>query len=194
MRLKSGVFFALANCLWVAPGLAQVSSVGGAPSVPAGAGPRIEFQVGPNGTLDISGAQSIDTNMVGENFRGNLGSSRSQTNLPGGSKLPSSSFPEQSVTIPFRTPNFGPNLTGSLPDAGSGLNRAKVDIGSYSNFILPRFRTGDDGQPAMPTRSRMNPSDSWRYRYFNNRWWYWKTDKTWSYWNGTSWLDHTSHS
>ena len=30
--------------------------------------------------------------------------------------------------------------------------------------------------------------DTWRYRWNNDRWWYWTPEKKWVVWNGTTWV------
>ncbi len=32
--------------------------------------------------------------------------------------------------------------------------------------------------------------DGWRYRYYNNRWWYWGPNNSWSYWYGNAWVPY----
>ncbi|HET6880623.1 MAG TPA: hypothetical protein VFI31_10735 [Pirellulales bacterium] len=36
------------------------------------------------------------------------------------------------------------------------------------------------------------PENQWRYRLYDDRWWYWTTDNTWSFYNGDIWVPYSA--
>lgn len=162
-----------------APVLGQTSDPAAANRELIGEGPKVNVQQSAIGTLDVGGAGATNTNVTGENLRGNLGASRP---LPG-STLPSTA-PKAAI------PNFGfqtPDLGAGQRSSASGAKPTKQDLSAVQDIILPRFRSTheDDTQIAVLPRE----ADGWRYKYFNGRWWYWKPDDSWAYWNGRKWLN-----
>ena len=72
----------------------------------------------------------------------------------------------------------GPNL-GSA--SGAGPNQADVETLPAG----PAERVESTPHDASPVQA----ADSWRYRWYQGRWWYYQTDERWAYWDGQSWRD-----
>jgi hypothetical protein len=119
--------------------------------------------------------------MTGENLRGSLGGSPLGTGVNPAPAPPAIGLPNYS----FGSPNLGPNLPGASRGAVAERKPTNEDVSAMTELILPRFR-------AMIDEPR--GSDAWRYRYFNGRWWYWKPNRTWVYWQLGQWLDLPSRS
>ena len=81
----------------------------------------------------------------------------------------------------FQSPDFGPDLRGAAP----GFKPPAKELRMAKDLILPRFRTQTNESSVGTAPS--SQSDSWRYRYFNGRWWYWKPSNAWAYWDGSLW-------
>ncbi len=149
-----------------------------------GSGPRANIQVSPNGTIEVGGARGSDLDLTGDNLRGSFGASRSQSPgvvvpSPPALKLPGTG------RNPLGAPNFGPSLPGGSSTRDE-LPRVTGDDIDVSTLILPRFR-GRLGSGASPTSDSRSANESWRYRLFRGRWWYWQSSQTWVYWDGSQW-------
>jgi hypothetical protein len=145
-----------------------------------GEGPNVTVQQSAIGTLDVGGPGAANPKLIGENLRGNLGASRGQ---PAAGLTPA----VQNAGVPnysFQTPQFGPDLGGAAP----ARKPTKEEIRVAEDLILPRFRVGhgEEGRLALSTHD----ADGWRYRYQNGRWWYWRPNETWAYWDGARWVNH----
>ena len=115
--------------------------------------------------------------MVGENFRGSFGASRSQ---PGWSITPESAEIERSGSL--RGPQFRPQHAQPFRAGRRTSSQVdEADLAAYPGLILPRFRAALVGNTG-----RQGP-DAWRYRYFSGRWWYWQPPGSWLYWDGARW-------
>lgn len=47
----------------------------------------------------------------------------------------------------------------------------------------------DAARAAERTATRGEPRNRWRYEFYSGRWWYWKRDAQWSYFDGRRWVD-----
>lgn len=47
----------------------------------------------------------------------------------------------------------------------------------------------DAARAADPGVSQGEPKNRWRYEFYSGRWWYWKADAQWSYFDGRKWVD-----
>jgi len=180
VRYCAAAALAVSWCLTSA--LAQVSNP--AQQELTGTGPKVEVQTSANGTLDVGGAGASNTNVTGENLRGNLGASVPQPDKMVNPPLPAASLPANS----FSVPDLAPSLRGMSADA-QGLKPTQKDIRFATELILPRFRADLGGSTARTSTSQA--SDAWRYRYSGRRWWYWKPNNTWAYWDGSQWLGYS---
>ena len=147
-----------------------------------GEGPKVNVQQSANATLDVGGPGVVNPKLTGENLRGNLGASGPQPAAGTTPAVPNAGIPIDS----FRAPNFGPDLRGRVP----GRAPSKQELRVAEDLILPRFRAdlGDNTLPAASGRQ----ADGWRYRYFNGRWWYWRSNSTWAYWDGSRWQERAA--
>jgi len=147
-----------------------------------GEGPKVTVQQSAIGTLEVGGPDAANPKLTGENLRGNLGASRAQTPAGATPALPNAGVPSYS----FQTPNFGPDLQGSAP----GRKPPKEELRMVEDLILPRFRA-TLGDSKLQTAS-LHEADGWRYQYFNGRWWYWRPNDTWAYWDGSQWRERAA--
>jgi hypothetical protein len=174
----------LAASCWSMPAVAQSTNPASRELI--GTGPKVEIQTSANATLDVGGAGAANTNVTGENLRGNLGASIPQRDRLVNPVLPAASLP---VNV------FGvPDLSLTLHGLSAGVQRAspgQKDIRFATELILPRFRD-DLGHSAVSDSSSNATPDASRYRYANGRWWYWKPNKTWAYWDGSRWRDYSA--
>ncbi len=88
------------------------------------------------------------------------------------------------TTVPnysFQTPDLGSDLRGPAP----GQKPPAQELRVAKDLILPRFRAQAGTSSAEIAFA--GQSDAWRYRYFNGRWWYWRPNETWGYWDGAQW-------
>jgi hypothetical protein len=51
---------------------------------------------------------------------------------------------------------------------------------------------GAMGSRALPAAEQ--DRDSWRYRVWNNQWWYWTAEQRWVYWQNNRWNDYRGSS
>ncbi len=187
MRIRHFLLLLLGAAVGVPQAAAQTADPSAGPaSGLTGTGPRVDVQVGPNGTLDVRGARGADVDLSGANFRGSFGASRPQPGLP------------NPVPAPASPPTFGrglapPSFAPNLPTPGqtwdhqhSSAADRQTDV---ADLILPRFRRGASGGswPALAAERSGAPGDSWRYQYFRQRWWYWQPSESWVYWDGQKW-------
>ncbi len=169
--------------LGASPAWAQTADPAAANRALIGEGPNVTVQQSAIGTLDVGGPGAANPKLTGENLRGNLGASRMQQNPAMTPTAPNTALPNYS----FQAPNFGPDLGGSAP----GHQPSATELNAAEGLILSRFRAqqGDDQRLATADRG----ADGWRYQYFNGRWWYWKPNETWAYWNGTRWVNRNQN-
>jgi hypothetical protein len=183
MKRRWNLALALAVSCW--PMSARAQSTNPANQELIGTGPKIEVQTSANATIDVGGAGAANTNVTGQNLRGNLGATIPQPERLMNPALPAATLPANN----FAVPDLGPNLRGLAPDA-LGRKPTQKDIRIATELILPRFR--DDLENGNTRTSQTGAaSEAWRYRNANGRWWYWKPNKTWAYWNGRQWLDYS---
>jgi hypothetical protein len=162
------------------PVLAQPADPAAANRELIGEGPNVDVQQSAIGTLDVGGAGAANPNVTGGNLRGNLGASRPQ---PAG---PTPSAPNAGIpNYTFQTPSFGPDARGDT----LGRKPTKQDLRVAEDLILPRFRSQHADGKLAATSTRQN--DDWRYQYFNGRWWYWRPNNSWAFWNGSQWRQRT---
>jgi hypothetical protein len=142
-------------------------ATGGVPTAsPGGTG---DVRQDPNSALDFEAVRGTGTGNVGQNFRGTLGASTPSQGRDIGQGLPSSSVGGSAMPVRPSMPDLRPNLSQKRV-AGEGAEALKS---MASGLILPRYQRAT------------TPSD--RRRYFAGRWWYWRTDHRWSYWDGSRW-------
>jgi hypothetical protein len=169
----------------VAPNVVAIAqSTSPAPaSTPLGTGPRVEIQVGPNGTLDVGGARGSDVNLTGENLRGSFGASWPQTGLNFNPVGPSPVLP-----APTARPLFSPGFDfGAAGGAGGNLDSAATNQAEINDLILPRFRADLSG-----ASRQSGGQENWRYKHSSGRWWYWRPNQSWLYWDGAEWRPFVS--
>ena len=121
--------------------------------------------------------------VTGENLRGNLGASRAVPSMSTPA-TPSTGVPNYS----FQTPQFGSDLSQPLRTGVPPADERR----EANDLILPRFRAKlAAGTRATGTLAAVSAqeADGWRYRYSNGRWWYWKPNNSWAFWDGSRWLD-----
>jgi hypothetical protein len=161
------------------PVRAQTSDPAAANRALIGEGPKVNVQQSAIGTLDVGGPGAANPKLTGENLRGNLGASRAQPDAGITPAAPHAGVPNYS----FQTPNFGPDLGGPAP----ARKPTKQDLRVAEDLILPRFRSGRGEQNQLAPLT--HDADGWRYRHFNGRWWYWKPNESWAYWDGARWAN-----
>jgi hypothetical protein len=180
MRFTRCVIFPIIG-LWTT--IAAAQNTGGQSPGLQGTAPRVNVQNSANGTLDVGGG--TDLNLQGENFRGTFGASRSQ---PGASVLPTPAprpLPGSSFQAPFGAPDFAPSLPGTPTRVGD-----PTESDFARDLILPRFRSRLGA--AQSSAEQRAAADSWRYRYFDGRWWFWQPNQSWLYWSGRQWTPYAA--
>lgn len=173
MAISAGLIVSIATCT-----IGQQPDPAAANRELIGKGPNVTVQQSAIGTLDVGGPGAANTNVTGENLRGNLGASTPQRGSGGG--LPfgaKAGMPNYT----FEPPNLVPDLRSSSP----GRKPTKQELSVAEDLILPRFRAHEGGRDQLADSH--NTGDGWRYRYFNGRWWYWQPSETWAIWDGTQW-------
>ncbi len=164
---------------WSLPALAQTSDPAAANRELIGEGPNVTVQQSAIGTLDVGGPGAANPKLTGENLRGNFGASRPQPTPGLSPTVPSAGVPNFS----FQAPNLGPDLRGSAP----GQKPSKEETRIAEDLILPRFRSAVADSSARTAAA--HGADEWRYRFFNGRWWYWRPNETWAFWDGSQWRE-----
>lgn len=167
--------------LWSAPAFAQQADPAAANRALIGEGPKVDVQQSAIGTLDVGGAGAANPKVTGENLRGNFGASVPPA-TPQSTAAPNLAVPNYSL----QAPNLGPDLQGAAP----GQRPTKEQMRAVEDLILPRYRSA--ASKAASHTALTEGVDGWRYRYFNNRWWYWRPSNSWAYWDGNQWREATS--
>ena len=161
------------------PAHAQTSDPAAANQALIGEGPNVTVQQSAIGTIDVGGPGASNPKLTGENLRGNLGASRMQPSMTPAA-TPNAGVPNYS----FQAPNLGPDLGGGV----TGQKPTEQELRSAEDLILPRFRSVLSDSTSQVSTARSD--DGWRYRYSGGRWWYWRPNNTWAYWDGSQWRQH----
>lgn len=54
---------------------------------------------------------------------------------------------------------------------------------------VPATADGPSARSAMQKAPQGQPANRWRYLFYEGRWWYWKPNAQWSYFDGRRWVD-----
>lgn len=56
-------------------------------------------------------------------------------------------------------------------------------------LLAGSFSAGADFATAAASAPQGHRANRWRYEFYAGRWWYWKADAQWSYFDGRRWVD-----
>ena len=76
------------------------------------------------------------------------------------------------------------NVPGVRVDAGGGVDIAAPGVGVQ---VPPAGSRGNVGVVVPGAGVNVNANPNGRYRWSNNRWWYYHPGNYWSYWNNNRW-------